>query len=141
MFWKHALLLFTEQQIIMNIKYTSLQNTKYQTNPSFYTEGDQYQYQTQISNKLYIFAQGVIMKTEREDNWENTNSEVVQKKMHFFKSFSFNFLSWMTTKKKYCFSDAFLECPHFKGMICVLFQDTLSKSLESATTARYYEQT
>ena len=125
----------------MNIKYASLQNTKYQTNPSFYTEGDQYQYQTQISNKLYIFAQGVIMKTEREDNWENTNSEVVQQKMHFFKSFSFNFLSWMTTKKKYCFSDAFLECPHFKGMICVLFQDTLSKSLESATTARYYEQT
>ena len=63
------------------------------------------------------------------------------RKWNLCKSFSFNFISGMTTKKKYCFSDAFLECPHFKGMICVLFQDTLSKSLESATTARYYEQT
>ena len=112
LFWKHALLLFTEQQIIMNIKYASLQNTKYQTNPSFCTGGintnikDKYQtnviflhrewswytkYQRQISNERSIFAQGVIMKTEREDNWENTNSEVVQQKMHFFQVLFFQF--------------------------------------------------
>ena len=84
----------------MNIKYASLQNTKYQTNPSFYTEGDQYQYQTQISNKLYIFAQGVIMKTEREDNWENTNSEVFQQKMHFIQVLFFQFSFWDDNQEK-----------------------------------------
>ena len=122
-----------------------------------------HKYQRQISNKLNIFAQGVIMNYQisntnikknliflhREWSWR-LNGRITgrtptlryfNRKCTLFKSFSFNFLSWMTTKKKYCFSDAFLECPHFKGMICVLFQDTLSKSLESATTARYYEQT
>ena len=46
---------------------------------------------TNIKKKTLYFAQGVIMKTEREDNWENTNSEVFQQKMHFIQVLFFQF--------------------------------------------------